>query len=66
LRPKSTTMGTSGTIADVLEGGTKVQCSSCHDVHDQDTVVGSHLLRVGTTVAKGGLASGLCLVCHDK
>lgn len=63
LRPTSTTMGTSGTIADVLDGG-KVQCSSCHDVHDQESVAGTHLLRVAQNVA--GSRSGLCLTCHIK
>jgi hypothetical protein len=58
-------MGTSGTIASVLDNG-KVQCSSCHDVHDQESVAGSHLLRVAQTVAQGGTASGLCLTCHIK
>ena len=65
LRPTTTTMGTSGTIASVLDNG-KVQCSSCHDVHDQESVAGSHLLRVPQTVAQGGTASGLCLTCHIK
>ena len=62
LNPVSTAMGTSGTIADVLDNG-KVQCSSCHDVHDQETVAGTHLLRVAQT---GARASGLCLTCHIK
>jgi hypothetical protein len=65
LRPDSTTMGTSGTIADVLDG-TKVQCSSCHDVHDEESVPNTHLLRVAQTTASGGEASGLCLTCHNK
>jgi len=29
-------------------------------------VAGTHLLRVAQTVAQGGVASGLCLTCHDK
>ena len=63
LQPTTTAMGTSGTIADVLDNG-KVQCSSCHDVHDQESVAGTHLLRVAQ---KGGAApSGLCLTCHIK
>ena len=65
LNPTTTAMGTSGTIADVLDNG-KVQCSTCHDVHDQESVAGTHLLRVAQTVAAGGTASGLCLTCHDK
>ncbi|MBI4584154.1 MAG: hypothetical protein HY717_09035 [Planctomycetes bacterium] len=67
LRPKSTPMGTSGTIADVLEGGTTVQCHSCHDVHDQagEAVPDTHLLRVSQKASQGQ-ASGLCLTCHIK
>lgn len=65
LRPTTTSMGASGKIADVLDNG-KVQCSSCHDVHDQESVPASHLLRVAQTVAQGGTASGLCLTCHIK
>ena len=68
LNPKSTPMGTSGTIADVLQNGNTVQCSSCHDIHDQagEAVPGTHLLRAAQTVATGGTASGLCLTCHKK
>ncbi len=65
----STAMGTSGFIEDVLFGtpGTStVECSSCHDVHDQNGLIGTHLLRVANSVADGGTASGLCLTCHDK
>ncbi len=65
LQPTSTTMGTSGTIAHVLDAG-KVQCSSCHDVHDQESVAGTNLLRVAQTAAQGGNPSGLCLTCHVK
>ena len=67
LAPKTTTMGGSGTIADVLEGG-KVQCHSCHDVHAEkgEAMPGTHLLRVAQTVDQGGTASGLCLTCHVK
>lgn len=67
LHDKTDLMGGSGTIEDVLQGG-KVQCSSCHDVHDQpgESVPGTHLLRVAQTVADGGTASGLCLTCHIK
>ncbi|MDH3792830.1 MAG: hypothetical protein OEU56_03645 [Rhodospirillales bacterium] len=65
LRPDTTTMGTSGSIADVLDFQ-KVQCSSCHDVHDEESVPGTNLLRVANTAAAGGEASGLCLTCHNK
>lgn len=66
LNPKTDPMGGSGTIDDVLEGGV-LQCSSCHDVHDQpgESVPGTHLLRVNQK-ASTGTASGLCLTCHIK
>ncbi len=67
LNPKTATMGTSGTIDDVLENG-KVQCHSCHDVHDSagEAKAGTHLLREAQTTAQGGNPSGLCLTCHNK
>lgn len=67
LNPLTTTMGTSGTIEDVLDNG-KVQCSSCHDVHDQESVSGTHLLRVRQKgdPGTGNGASDLCLTCHIK
>ena len=66
LQPVTALMGGSGTIDDVLEGGV-LQCSSCHDVHDQpgESVAGTHLLRVNQK-ASTGTASGLCLTCHIK
>jgi hypothetical protein len=63
--PSTTAMGLSGYIVDVLDNG-KVQCSSCHDVHDQESVANTHLLRVAQTTAQGGSPSGLCLTCHIK
>jgi len=78
LHAKTDTMGMSGTIDDVLDAG-KVQCSSCHDVHNQESVPGTHLLRVAQkagsftdpNAAAGApavttVASGLCLTCHIK
>lgn len=64
--PATTPMGTSGFISEVLDNG-KVQCSTCHDVHDSpgEAVANTNLLRVGNTVATGS-ASGLCLTCHNK
>ncbi len=63
--PTTRVMGLSGTIADVLDNG-KVQCSSCHDVHDQESVPNTNLLRVAQSATQGGTASGLCLTCHIK
>lgn len=70
LKPTSTpvTIGASstrtGTISTMLlEGGTKMECSSCHDVHNKFTVAtlsGRGLVKVGT----GG--SALCVTCHIK
>jgi len=66
LHAATDTMGTSGTIADVLDNG-KVQCSTCHDVHNQESVPGTHLLRVTTLGDATGVgASELCLTCHIK
>ncbi len=48
-----------GTIASVLLSAGKVECSSCHDVHNTFTS-GGDLLKISNT------ASGLCLTCHDK
>lgn len=43
-------------VAALLEGG-KVQCSSCHDVHDNTF---DPFLRMANT------GSALCLTCHNK
>ena len=63
LKATTNSIGTSGTIASLLDGG-KVQCSTCHDVHDSlgEAVGGTHLLRVSNTATP----SGLCLACHIK
>lgn len=62
--PATTPMGTSGMVNNILEQG-KVQCSSCHDVHDNEALGGTHLLRVSQKASQG-VASGLCLTCHNK
>ncbi len=64
LRATTSLIGTSGTIASLLDEGDKVQCSTCHDVHDSagEAVAGTHLLRVSNTITP----SGLCLACHIK
>ncbi|MDC0358621.1 cytochrome c3 family protein [Oligoflexia bacterium] len=56
--PATTTSGLGGTITQDLLFASKVQCASCHDVHDsagQDA-----LLR------KSNAGSAFCLTCHDK
>ncbi|MBI5095237.1 MAG: cytochrome c3 family protein [Candidatus Hydrogenedentes bacterium] len=56
--PASATSGLGSTIAaDMLDGG-KMQCSSCHDVHNGSGV--SKLLL------KSNAGSALCLTCHTK
>ncbi len=60
LNALATPVGTSAyTIQDILFNN-QVQCASCHDVHNQESVAGTHLLRVDQT------GSGLCLTCHIK
>ena len=49
----------SGTIDSTMLLGTKVQCATCHDVHNKFSV-GNKLLRVTLN------GSTLCLTCHDK
>lgn len=51
-----------GTIAEVMLSAGQLQCSSCHDVHNNFTYAqsGSRLLRVTDA------GSAICLVCHDK
>jgi len=47
-----------GTIANTMLIAGKMQCSSCHDVHNSSGV--SHLL------VKSNAGSALCLTCHNK
>jgi hypothetical protein len=64
--PATATWNNGATVASTLDNG-KVQCSTCHDVHDQESVASTHLLRTAnSTKLAGGLASGLCLTCHIK
>jgi len=56
--PATATTPLGGTIgADMLIGG-KMECASCHDVHN--TIGNSNLLRIDNA------GSALCLTCHDK
>jgi len=48
-----------GNIDEVMLLGGKLQCASCHDVHNKFTN-GPTLLRVANT------GSALCLTCHNK
>ncbi len=53
------TASETGTINDVLLINGKVECASCHDVHNKDTADGD-FLRITRT------GSAICLSCHDK
>lgn len=63
--PATTPMGVSGNIEDVLPNG-KVECSSCHDVHDNEARASTHLLRLSQKASQADGASALCLACHNK
>lgn len=57
--PTTATTPLGGTIQDdLLDGGTSLECSSCHDVHGVTGV--PSLLKIANT------GSQLCLTCHDK
>ncbi|MCF6169192.1 cytochrome c3 family protein [Lutibacter sp.] len=56
--PTSTNSGLGGTINSDLLLANKLQCSSCHDVHNGSGL--NDLLVVSNT------ASALCLTCHNK
>ncbi len=60
LKPVTTAYSTlKPTINDALEGG-KVQCGTCHDVHEADVpATAGKLLRIANA------GSALCLTCHD-
>ena len=52
--------GSSGTISqDMLFNG-RMECTSCHDVHNTKAVPGTKLLL------KDNTGSALCLTCHNK
>jgi hypothetical protein len=49
-----------GTIASLLLYNGKLECSSCHDVHNTFTVGTSHLVKLPEA------GSQICLSCHNK
>lgn len=64
--PAVATWADGSTVASTLNDN-KVQCSTCHDVHNQESVSGTHLLRTAQKdMGAGEAASGLCLTCHVK
>jgi predicted CXXCH cytochrome family protein len=50
------------TLDQLLDGAGKIQCSTCHDVHNtsNETNSAQYLLRLDNT------GSALCLACHAK
>ncbi len=58
LKDSGTASGINGTIAADMLFSNKVECSSCHDVHNKYGL--TYLLK------KSNAASALCLTCHDK
>ncbi|RMF23368.1 MAG: cytochrome C [Deltaproteobacteria bacterium] len=56
--PSNHSSGLGGTIEQDLLENRRLECGSCHDVHDGDAA--NHLLRVSLA------GSMLCLTCHDK
>lgn len=57
--PAIQTTSLGGTIAEDLLFGSKMECASCHDVHNGGSAGGQGLLRITTD------GSELCLTCHD-
>jgi len=57
-KPSTTNSGLGGTIAQDLLFSNKLQCASCHDVHN-----GSGVAKL---LVKSNAASALCLTCHAK
>lgn len=56
--PATHSSGLGGTIANDLLYQGKMECSSCHDVHDEAGVT--------SLLVKSNAGSALCLTCHDK
>jgi hypothetical protein len=60
--PSSAPSGQGGTVKDDLLFNDRLECSSCHDVHNGGAAaaVNDHLLVITQ------VQSRLCLTCHDK
>jgi len=56
--PSTTQSGLGGTITNTMLFSNKMQCASCHDVHNSYGING--------LLVKSNAASALCLTCHDK
>lgn len=64
--PDSTSSGLGGTISNDLLSNGRVECSSCHDVHNK---MGNSTIADATNhhmLWKKNTGSALCLTCHDK
>ncbi len=59
--PDAATLGGAGVVRDHLygPGNLRVECGTCHSVHNEGNTGGSLLWRSDTR-------SQLCLTCHDK
>ena len=58
MNPSTALSGLGGTIVqDLLDAKSKLQCTSCHDVHK--TGIGDYLLKYDSLTT-------LCKTCHDK
>jgi predicted CXXCH cytochrome family protein len=57
--PTTTSSGLGGTISDDMLFGGKMECSSCHDVHNAAGAADDLLV-------KDNAGSNLCLTCHNK
>ena len=60
FNPATQPSGLGGTIAANMLIGGKMQCSSCHDVHN------SAPGNLASLLVKSNAASALCLTCHNK
>ncbi|TAL74943.1 MAG: cytochrome C [Bacteroidetes bacterium] len=58
LNDPSTTAALGGTIATKMLFANKMECASCHDVHNKYNV--AHLLKMANNTSQ------LCLTCHSK
>ncbi len=58
--PSTTTTSLGGTIDADLLFSHRMECASCHDVHNTASSGNDHLLLISNT------GSALCLTCHDK
>ncbi len=55
--PTTTNSGLGGTISSDMLFASRMECASCHDVHDN---INGMFLRINNA------GSALCLTCHDK